>query len=129
MEANANASEVQVDFNAVDVPKSQQFSKRRSKVWIHFLSLNSIESRDGKEMALCKYCKTSSFISNSSYGTSNMQKHLKKCKHYSTYKKSYDTYGEEIEDNVYDQKVYKVLVVSTIIKHVDVRCVTLINKF
>ncbi|KAL4368421.1 hypothetical protein GQ457_05G014440 [Hibiscus cannabinus] len=117
MESNANASEVQADSSAVDVPEPQQFSKRRSKVWKHFLSLNSTETKDGKERALCKYCKTSSFISNSSYGTSNMQKHLEKCKHYSAYKKSSGTDGEELEDNVYDQKVYRELVATTIIKH------------
>ncbi|KAL4351826.1 hypothetical protein GQ457_06G005140 [Hibiscus cannabinus] len=117
MESNTDASEVQVDTNVDDAPESQHFSKRRSKVWIHFLSLNSTETKDGKERALCKYCKTSSFISNSSYGTSNMQKHLEKCKHYSAYKKSSGVDGEEVEDNVYDQKVYRELVATAIIKH------------
>ncbi|KAL4304102.1 hypothetical protein GQ457_10G014470 [Hibiscus cannabinus] len=100
MESNANASEVQVDTNVDDV------------------SLNSTETKDGKERALCKYCKTSPFISNSSYGTSNMQKHLEKCKHYDACKKSSGAEKEELEENVYDKKFYRELVATTIIKHV-----------
>ncbi|KAL4339243.1 hypothetical protein GQ457_08G023040 [Hibiscus cannabinus] len=117
MESNAKACEDQVDANNVLTLGSQSVSKRRSMVWEHFSCLESAQTKDGKERALCKYCKNASFISSSHYGTSTMQKHIEKCKHYIAYKDSLRADGEKLEDHVYDQKVYRELISKAIIKH------------
>ncbi|KAL4361569.1 hypothetical protein GQ457_04G009360 [Hibiscus cannabinus] len=54
MESNANACEDQVDTNNVLALGSQSVSKRRSNVWKYFSCLDSIQTKDGKERALCK---------------------------------------------------------------------------
>ncbi|CAL5404674.1 unnamed protein product [Camellia sinensis] len=61
-------------------------SRRTSKAWDHFEKIKGI---DGKDRAMCKYCKEEYMAR---YGTSNLLSHLKICTEY-PYR---DTHGQQI---------------------------------
>uniref|UniRef100_A0A7C9DX17 BED-type domain-containing protein n=1 Tax=Opuntia streptacantha TaxID=393608 RepID=A0A7C9DX17_OPUST len=68
------------------VPISED-DKRRSSVRHEFFVVDGASFPDGKKRARCSHCKTATFIALSNYGTSNMRKHLEKCKAYQATKK------------------------------------------
>ncbi|XP_028095183.1 zinc finger BED domain-containing protein RICESLEEPER 2-like [Camellia sinensis] len=59
-----------------------------SKAWDHFEKIKGI---DGKDRAMCKYCKKEYMADSKSYGTSNLLSHLKNCTKY-PYR---DTHGQQ----------------------------------
>jgi len=68
------------------VPISED-DKRRSSVWQEFLVIDGASFPDGKKRAKCSHCKAATFIAPLNYRTSNMRKHLEKCKAYQATKK------------------------------------------
>ncbi|KAJ8452451.1 hypothetical protein Cgig2_000040 [Carnegiea gigantea] len=53
-----------------------------------FLVMDGTNFSDGKKGAKCSYCKKATFLAIAQYGTSNMKKHLEKCKAYQAAKSS-----------------------------------------
>ncbi|KAJ8426963.1 hypothetical protein Cgig2_027687 [Carnegiea gigantea] len=51
-------------------------------VWLEFLVIDGNNFSDGKKRATCSHWKKATFISIAQYGSSNMMKHLEKCKAY-----------------------------------------------
>uniref|UniRef100_A0A803N5F9 BED-type domain-containing protein n=1 Tax=Chenopodium quinoa TaxID=63459 RepID=A0A803N5F9_CHEQI len=109
---------VTIESNNVDAdtiqPVLAALDKKRSSIWLEFLTLDKAESSDGKQRSICKHCQKSSFISNAHYGTQNMQRHLRKC---SAYAKHLKNQGGNKGKVTFDQKVYRDLVAKAIIKH------------
>jgi len=67
---------------------------------------------DGKKRAKCSHCKKATFVAITQYGTSNMKKHLEKCKAYQVAKSS-----EGEGEKRFEQKVYRDLLARVIIRH------------
>ncbi|KAJ8430110.1 hypothetical protein Cgig2_007083 [Carnegiea gigantea] len=68
--------------------------------------------RSGKKRTKCSHCKKATFIAIVRYGTSNMKKHLEKCKAYQATKSS-----EGGGEKRFKQKVYRDLLARVIIRH------------
>ncbi|XP_021741794.1 uncharacterized protein LOC110708008 [Chenopodium quinoa] len=83
---------VTIESNNVDVDTMQHvlaaLDKKRSSVWLEFLTLDKAKSSDGKQRSICKHCHKSSFISDAHYGTQNMQRYLRKCSAYAKHLKN-----------------------------------------
>ena len=86
---------------------------RRSSVWSKFLVIDRTNFSDGKKRAKCSYCKKATFIAIAQYETSNMKKHLEKCKAYKIAKSIEEGAGEKR----FKQKVYRDLLPRSIIRH------------
>ena len=95
-----------------DLVSISEDDKRRSSVWQEFLVIDGASFTDGKKRAKCSHCKTSTFIASSNYGTSNMRKHLEKCKAYQATKNA-----SQGGQKRFEQKVYRDLLAKAIIKH------------
>jgi len=87
--------------------------KKRSSVWLDFIVIDGNNFSDGKKLAQCSHCKKATFIAVARYGTSNMKKHLEKCKAYQATKASEEGGGEKR----FEQKVYRDLLARVIIRH------------
>ncbi|XP_028104527.1 zinc finger BED domain-containing protein RICESLEEPER 2-like [Camellia sinensis] len=59
--------------------KSSSVGRAQSKAWDHFEKIKGI---DGKDRAMCKYCKKEYMASSKSHETSNLLTHLKNCTKY-----------------------------------------------
>ncbi|KAJ8426297.1 hypothetical protein Cgig2_007528 [Carnegiea gigantea] len=71
--------------------------KKRSSLWLDFIVIDGNNFSDGKKGAQCSHCKKAAFIAVVRYGTSNMKKHLEKCKAYQATKASEEGGGEKRE--------------------------------
>ncbi|KNA06208.1 hypothetical protein SOVF_182870, partial [Spinacia oleracea] len=109
----AQADALPVD-NTCILPEEPTFKGRRSPVWVQYLRLDPSETKDGKERALCKHCKTTSFISSTHYGTSNMRKHIEKCPQYLAYMQCSKTDGKELTES--NDEVLKQMAIEMKIK-------------
>ncbi|KAJ8432109.1 hypothetical protein Cgig2_010233 [Carnegiea gigantea] len=87
--------------------------KKRSSVRLDFIVIDGNNFSDGKKRAQCSHCKKATFIAVARYGTSNMKKHLEKCKAYQATKASEEGEGEKR----FEQKVYHDLLARAIIRH------------
>ncbi|XP_028102777.1 zinc finger BED domain-containing protein RICESLEEPER 1-like [Camellia sinensis] len=68
--------------------KTSSSGRTTSKAWDHFEKIKGI---DGKDRAMCKYCKKEYIAGSKSHGTSNLLSHLKNCTKY-PYR---DTHGQQ----------------------------------
>ncbi|XP_028101370.1 zinc finger BED domain-containing protein RICESLEEPER 4-like [Camellia sinensis] len=68
--------------------KTSSSGRTTSKAWDHFEKIKGI---DGKDRAMCKYCKKEYMAGSKSHGTSNLLSHLKNCTKY-PYR---DTHGQQ----------------------------------
>lgn len=105
---NNNVSTMESGFQAVE--------KKRSLVWLEFLTFDKTESSDGKQRSICKHCQKASFITDPHYGTQNMQRHLRKCSAYEKYMKNQGGNASN-KGKIFNQIVYRNLVAKAIIKH------------
>ena len=87
--------------------------KKRSSVWLDFIVIDGNNFTDGKKRAQCSHCKKATFIAIAQYGTSNMKKHLEKCKAYQATKASEERGGEKR----FEEKIYRDLLARAIIRH------------
>ncbi|KAJ8427566.1 hypothetical protein Cgig2_006637 [Carnegiea gigantea] len=87
--------------------------KKRSSVWLEFLVIDGTNFSDGKKRAKCSHCKKATFIAIAQYETSNMKKHLEKCKAYQAAKSS-----EGGGEKRFEQKVYHDLLGRANLRHV-----------
>ncbi|KAL6558272.1 hypothetical protein OROMI_018622 [Orobanche minor] len=104
-------TDTEVD-NVVHADDDNLEDNKRSMVWKHYLIIDGSATKDGKKRAQCIYCKKASCPADSHYGTTNMNRHLLRCKAYETSKLS-----QNEEGNVYDQEVYRDILARAIIKH------------
>ncbi|KAJ8436079.1 hypothetical protein Cgig2_000981 [Carnegiea gigantea] len=72
----------------------EDYEKRRS-MWLEFLVIKGKNFSDGKKRAQCLHCKKATFIAIAQYETSNMKKHLEKCKAYQAAKAFEEREGEK----------------------------------
>ncbi|KAJ8438619.1 hypothetical protein Cgig2_017957 [Carnegiea gigantea] len=77
-----------------------------------FLVIDGTNFSDGKKRAKCSHCKKVTFIAIVQYRTSNIKKHLEKCKAYQAAKSS-----EGGGEKMFEQKVYHDLLARAIIRH------------
>ncbi|KAJ8422357.1 hypothetical protein Cgig2_027940 [Carnegiea gigantea] len=98
---------------AVLGPLVEDDKKKRSSMRLEFLPIDGINFSDGKKQAKCLHSKKETFIANAQYGTTNMKKHLEKCKAYQAANSSEEGGGEKR----FEEKVYRDLQTRAIIRH------------